>query len=232
MNALETALYNTLSGGTALTALLAGGTAAPSIYNQQAPDEAAFPYVVFALQGGGDENSHRDFRAISAVLDRLKNAGEGRAVFIIHHVRKNAGDGAGVDEVRGAGFSGYADAIVRLYKRRGSAGAHYEMKFDLRNYEERDDLILTRLGPIFEVAPPEAGADVWHVVKVLQAAGGVIHGRGKVVGELMALTGLKEQTCINAIGRALASRRVRSTKREGKKEFTYYLGDDPDEGGA
>jgi hypothetical protein len=56
MNALETALYGALAGGTALTALLAGGTAAPSVYNQQAPDGAAFDYVVFTLMAGGDEN--------------------------------------------------------------------------------------------------------------------------------------------------------------------------------
>jgi hypothetical protein len=56
MNTLETALYEKLAGGTALTALLAGGTASPAIYNQQAPDGSEFPYVVFTLMGGGDEN--------------------------------------------------------------------------------------------------------------------------------------------------------------------------------
>jgi hypothetical protein len=51
MNALNSAIYSKLSGGTALAALV--GT---RIYNQQAPEGAALPYVVFSVQGGGDEN--------------------------------------------------------------------------------------------------------------------------------------------------------------------------------
>lgn len=57
-NALNAAIYSTLSSGTALTALLAGTTA---IYNMQAVDGATFDYVVFNVQGGGDDNltAHR-----------------------------------------------------------------------------------------------------------------------------------------------------------------------------
>jgi hypothetical protein len=53
MNAVAAGLYTTLSGGTALTSLL-GGTA---VYQQQAPDGAALPYVVFSKAAGGPENS-------------------------------------------------------------------------------------------------------------------------------------------------------------------------------
>lgn len=52
-NALNAGIYSKLSGGTALTALLASGSA---IYYQQAPDYAALPYVVFNQQGGGPDN--------------------------------------------------------------------------------------------------------------------------------------------------------------------------------
>jgi len=52
LNALASALYSRLQG-TALTSLLAGTT---SIYHMQAPEGAALPYVIFNLQGGGDEN--------------------------------------------------------------------------------------------------------------------------------------------------------------------------------
>lgn len=57
-NALNAAVYSKLSGGTALTALLATTS---SVYYLQAPDGAALDYVVFSYQGGGDENwtSHR-----------------------------------------------------------------------------------------------------------------------------------------------------------------------------
>lgn len=46
------ALYTTLQGGTALTALLAGTT---SIYDASPPHGVAYPYVVFNHQGGGPE---------------------------------------------------------------------------------------------------------------------------------------------------------------------------------
>jgi hypothetical protein len=49
MNELNTALYSTLSAGTALLSLL-GGTA---IYHLQAPDGAALPYLIYSWQGGG-----------------------------------------------------------------------------------------------------------------------------------------------------------------------------------
>jgi len=53
LNELNKGIYDTLKAGTALTALLAGTT---SIYNIQPPDNATRPYVIFNLQGGGDEN--------------------------------------------------------------------------------------------------------------------------------------------------------------------------------
>ena len=52
-NDTAAALYTALTGGTALTALLAGTT---SVYNMQAPDGASLDYVVFQFQGGGPEN--------------------------------------------------------------------------------------------------------------------------------------------------------------------------------
>jgi hypothetical protein len=56
MNALTAGIYTKLTGGTALTSLLTGGTATPSIYYEQAPHKSVLPYVVFNIQGGGDLN--------------------------------------------------------------------------------------------------------------------------------------------------------------------------------
>lgn len=50
--AVGSAIYSKLGAGTALTAEL-GGTL---IYSDQAPDNAALPYVVFSYQAGGAEN--------------------------------------------------------------------------------------------------------------------------------------------------------------------------------
>ena len=50
------ALYSKLAAGTALTALLAGGTA--SIYGDAPEDHAAYDYVLYGHSGGGPENQN------------------------------------------------------------------------------------------------------------------------------------------------------------------------------
>lgn len=50
---VDIALSSILTGGTALTALLSGTAA---VYNAQAPQGAAYPFVVFNQQAGGDDN--------------------------------------------------------------------------------------------------------------------------------------------------------------------------------
>lgn len=58
--AMGTALYNTLSGGSALVSAL-GGT---RIYCNQAPDNASRPYVIFNHQGGGPQSlTPKDMRS-------------------------------------------------------------------------------------------------------------------------------------------------------------------------
>lgn len=54
-NVLNTALYSKLSG-TALTSLLSGGTASPSVFFEQAPDNMTLPYVVWSLPSEYDNN--------------------------------------------------------------------------------------------------------------------------------------------------------------------------------
>lgn len=59
MTALNSAIVSRLGTITALTNLLAAGSA--SIFNMQAPEGANYPYVVFSLQAGNDlnDNPHR-----------------------------------------------------------------------------------------------------------------------------------------------------------------------------
>lgn len=54
-NAINTAIYTKLSG-TALTSLLSGGTAIPSIFFEQAPDNFTPPYVVWLFPSELDQN--------------------------------------------------------------------------------------------------------------------------------------------------------------------------------
>ena len=53
MNALNSALYSRLQTTSAITSLLSGTTA---IYNQQAPEGATLPFVVFSTPSELDEN--------------------------------------------------------------------------------------------------------------------------------------------------------------------------------
>lgn len=75
-NAIGSAVYSKLAGGTALTALLYSGSA--SIYNLEPPYEAHHDYVVFNVQGAAEPNDtqHRvkditlQVRAYSTALNR------------------------------------------------------------------------------------------------------------------------------------------------------------------
>jgi hypothetical protein len=53
MNVLDAGIYSKLQGTSGVTSLLAGTTA---IYALQAPEGASLPYIVFNVQGGGDDN--------------------------------------------------------------------------------------------------------------------------------------------------------------------------------
>ena len=77
-NALETAIYGKLAAGSALTSLLAGGSA--SIYNGQPPREGALPWVSFSLASGIEENltpadSQRYVYLVKGVATSLNTAG-------------------------------------------------------------------------------------------------------------------------------------------------------------
>jgi hypothetical protein len=52
MNVLDAAIYSRLQG-TAITSLLSGTTA---LYHLQAKEGVTYPYIVWNIQGGGDEN--------------------------------------------------------------------------------------------------------------------------------------------------------------------------------
>lgn len=70
MNALNAALFTSLTGGTALSSLVGS-----AIYYQAAPDGAALPYAVFNYQGGGPLNITRsDLRDLLVYARGYANA--------------------------------------------------------------------------------------------------------------------------------------------------------------
>ncbi len=75
MNVQNSAMYGKLAGGTALCALV-GGTAAPRIYYQQAPESATLPYVIFNTQSAVEPNDspHRVLDSVWFVRGYSNNA--------------------------------------------------------------------------------------------------------------------------------------------------------------
>ena len=81
MNELNAAIYARLQGTAAVRSLLAGTTA---IYNLQAPESQVYPYIVFNVQGGGDENQTQH---------RTKNL----VVFVRTYAAANAAQAGSID---------------------------------------------------------------------------------------------------------------------------------------
>lgn len=77
--AIAQGIYNKLTGGTALTALLAGTT---SVYWMQAPNNATLPYVVFSVQGGGarNDNPHDTRDVVYTVMTYAQKPGRAGSV--------------------------------------------------------------------------------------------------------------------------------------------------------
>lgn len=57
MNALDIAIFNKLTGSTALTALTSGGTASPSVYQWRAPEGQDPPYIIYNKQASTPQHT-------------------------------------------------------------------------------------------------------------------------------------------------------------------------------
>lgn len=123
----------------------------------------------------GSENSHEDQRAIQDVIDRLKATG--KAVVLVHHLRKPQGVDAGAGELRGAGLDAFADSILLLARKRQRGEERFTIKYVLRHDEEPDDLDLSPNGPLLRVAEPlPPKATVQDLTDALNQAGGILSG--------------------------------------------------------
>jgi len=74
MNVLDTAIYTKLQATSGITSLLAGTT---SIFSVQAPENEAMPYLVYNVQGGGDDNetAHRTKNLVVFIRAYAQGAG-------------------------------------------------------------------------------------------------------------------------------------------------------------
>lgn len=96
MNELHAAVYAKLTSAAGLTALLASAT---SVYHQQAPDGATYPFVVWSIQAGGDEN---------IISHRMKNL----ILFVRAYALTSAKDAGAIDAQIDAALHGQALAVT------------------------------------------------------------------------------------------------------------------------
>jgi hypothetical protein len=92
----------------------------------------------------GTENLHEDQRETQDLFDRVK--GLGKAVIIVHHLRKQGILSGSIDDLRGAGLSGYTDAALILRRQKAKTDDRFLASFDIRNYEPIADMELLRQG--------------------------------------------------------------------------------------
>lgn len=183
------------------------------------------PYYRFLSVGS--ENLHEDQRPIQDVLDRLK--AKGKAVVIVHHLRKPTGTDAGAAELRGAGLDAFSDGILLLSRKKKNTGDRFTLKYVLRHDEEPADKILVPNGPLLAVGEDDALISTAHVVQAITAAGGRVEGRADLVKRLREMTEAGEQTAVNAIVAAERDGAILSAKREGRgRAKTYVLAGEHD----
>ncbi len=89
MNAVRRALYGKLSGDSTLTALLATAPAgfAQSIYYQQAPQSAAFPYVIFQKQDGRPTEAFDDPEAFENTIWLVKGVDRSASATVVEDIQ-------------------------------------------------------------------------------------------------------------------------------------------------
>lgn len=172
----------------------------------------------------GSENDHADARTFQDVMDRLKS--KGKAVVLCHHLRKPGLVDAGAAELRGAGYSEFADSILLLARKKAGTAERFTLRFTLRYTLRHDEGPRTRSsslnGPLFEVGEEEGLVTVAHVVQAIQAAGGRIEGRAEFVNRLCEMTGAGKQTAVNAIIGAESTGAIFSARREGQGQAKTY----------
>lgn len=176
------------------------------------------PYYRFLSVGS--ENDHADQRAIFDVLDRLK--AKGKAIVLVHHLRKPQGTDAGAAELRGAGLDGYADSILLLSRKKTGAEERFNLKYVLRHDEEPDDLELEANGPLLKIAeplPPKVTA--LDLIAAIEAAGGTITGTALLRAAKDATEASKHET-EKALAQGIKERVIGWRRKEGKGQGRLY----------
>jgi hypothetical protein len=181
------------------------------------------PYYRFLSRGS--ENDHADQRRVQDVLDRLK--AKGKAIVLVHHVRKPTGEDHGIAELRGAGLDNYLDAALILKRKVTPTSDKTTLHYTLRNAPPLDPIELKiepETGPLLVPAgTPNRIVTVADVVGVLREAGGRIEGREALIEALRRRTGASDTSARRGITESEETGRVWSKKREDDKRGRVYV---------
>lgn len=179
----------------------------------------ADPFYRFIANG--DENSHADQRRIQDLFDRVK--GDGKAVILVHHLRKAQGVDAGISEIRGAGLDGYADAIFILQRKREQSDDRFSLRFTTRNYEDPPDMELKRDGVLLvPIDDSERKVSRLDVMTALTLAGGEMTGKD-LTRALRETTQAGDRTIERAIADAKNRKAIDSKPSPGRGQGKIYF---------
>lgn len=202
-----------------------------------APFDVVILDPLYRFIAEGDENSHRDARRVQDVLDQIK--GQGKAIVIVHHVRKPGVVSSGISELRGAGLDGYVDGAIILSRLKEDSDDRFRMEFCLRNFESPPPMDLVREGVVLLPATKKGVAaptniPATEVVRILGLFGGEMAG-GDLSAQLVDLRGVSKATAARAIAAAVTPPGNpvdwRPAGGRGNKRI-YYVVTDEDGGGS
>lgn len=176
------------------------------------------PYYRF--QEKGVENSHDDQRKMQDLMDRVK--GMGKAIIIVHHLRKPGQTNAGIEELRGAGLSGFTDSAIILNRVKGKSDDRFVATFDIRNYEPIADMDLIRDGVVLSQTERErkapGGVTPENVAEILSRLGPL--SATDLYGQIQELNKVGYATAQRAALEALSLRIVLKGEKTRDK---YYV---------
>jgi hypothetical protein len=186
------------------------------------PYDLIFVDPYYRFLSVGSENLHEDQRTIQDVFDRLK--AKGKAIVIVHHLRKPQGVDSGAAELRGAGLDAFADTILLLSRKKSGGDKRFNLKYILRHDEEPDDLELSLNGPLFKVADPEPPTvTTGDLVDILSDASEPLSTTQLKERVKALLTDATKRDIDDAISKAVKSMSIKSRPKPGKGRGFLYL---------
>ena len=139
----------------------------------------------------------------------------------MHHLRKPGQVNAGIEELRGAGLSGFTDSAIILNRVKAKSDDRFLATFDIRNYEPVPDMDLLRQGVILTQTERErkapGGVTPEDVAEILSNLGPL--PATSLYGQIADLKSVNTRTAERAVAEALKLRIILKGPKARDKYF-------------